>query len=186
MVRDYAGEGISWQGPTDVTIDHVECSGNNGSGMHPGTGGARAVVLNSRFHHNKANGIYICWDVTHSRFEDNIIEYNGTSGISPGHGDSDTLFLRNTFRGNKWQGVLFRKQDPPPDRCVFRENIFEDNGMGVKIAGNVPNTVFERNIFRDTRTNPAEKTQKVAITSSLPITFIDNIVEGEANLPKNK
>lgn len=65
------------------------------------------MVLNSRFHHNKANGISICWEVTHSRFEDNVIEYNGTSGISTGHGDSDTLFCATPYAATSGRAYCF-------------------------------------------------------------------------------
>jgi nitrous oxidase accessory protein NosD len=125
----------------------------------------------------------VCRDVKNAPFEDNVVENNEQCGVSTGHGDSDSQYLRNTFRGNKWQGILFRRQQPPPDRCTFLENVFEDNGMGVKIDADVPGTVFEKNTFCDTRKDEKDRTQKVAIVSKVPITFKGNAVEGEVKLP---
>jgi hypothetical protein len=183
-IRNFAGDGISWQGPSDVTIDGVECTGNSGNGLHPGTSAVRTVVRNCRLHHNGGSGIYVCWDVRHGKFENNVIESNGKAGISTGHGDSDCLFEGNQIRSNKWEGVAFRGDRPPPDRCVFRKNIIEDNGgAGFKIRGRVSGTVIEQNTIRDTRKDAAQRTQKIAVQSKSLVVLKDNTIEGKVDVP---
>lgn len=143
VVRNFAGDGISWQGPSDIVVENVESVGNGGAGFHPGTASIRTVIRNCKAHNNAACGIYVCWDVQHGRFEGNLIEKNGSAGISIGHGDSDCLYLKNTIRQNGWGGVEFRGDKPPPDRCTFRANTVEDNGgAGFRLRGKVTGTVL--------------------------------------------
>jgi hypothetical protein len=71
VLRDFAGDGISWQGPADVTVEDVECTGMKGNRLHPGTNAVRPIVRNCRSHHNGGSGIYVCWDVKNGRFEQN-------------------------------------------------------------------------------------------------------------------
>jgi hypothetical protein len=184
VVRNFAGDGISWQGPADVTLEEVESTGHLGSGFHPGTGAVRAVIRRCRSHHNGGAGIYVCWDVQQGRFEENLLEDNSGPGISTGHGDSDCLFVGNQIRRNLKEGVLFRRDSPPPAGCTFRENVIEDNGgAGVRLQSNVPRTVLEKNTIRDTRQEPTSRTQTIAITSPVAVTLTENTMEGEVKVP---
>ena len=184
VIRNFAGDGISWQGPSDVVVDTVEASRNAGNGLHPGTMALRTIIRNCKLLHNGNSGIYVCWDVRNGRFEDNVIESNNQAGISTGHGDSDCLFQGNQIRSNRWEGVMIRGDRPPPDRCVFRKNVIEDNGgAGFKIKGRVSGTVIEQNIIRDSRKDEARRTQKIAIKGTSPVTLRDNTIEGKLEVP---
>jgi hypothetical protein len=184
VIRDFAGDGISWQGPADVLVEAVESFGNKGHGLHPGTNALRTVIRNCKLHHNAGDGLYVCWDVQHARFENNVMEDNEKSGISIGHGDTDSLYAGNQIRRNKGGGIAFRKDKPPPDRCVIRKNIIEDNvGTGISIPAGISGTVLEGNTIRDTRKDASQQTQQTAIASASPVAVKENTVEGEVKIP---
>jgi parallel beta-helix repeat protein len=184
VMRDFAGDGISWQGPADVLVEEVEAFGNKGHGLHPGTNALHTVIRNCKLHHNAGDGLYVCWDVQHARFENNVIEDNEKAGISIGHGDTDSLYVGNQIRRNKGGGIAFRKDKPPPDRCVIQKNVVEDNGgTGISIPGCIAGTILEGNTIRDTRTDESQRTQKTAISSASLVTVKENTVEGDVKLP---
>jgi hypothetical protein len=167
VVRDFNGDGISWQTTHNMLVEEVDASGMS-YGLHPGTGSLNSVIRNCRSHHNRRIGLFVCWNVRHGVFENNMIENNGTHGISIGHNDTDNLFVGNHSRSNGATGVTFRRDGPLPDRCVFRANIIEDNGglhpPGVGFDLNHParGTVLEDNLVRDTR--PAgQRSQTIAL-----------------------
>jgi len=187
VLRDFAGDGISWQGSADVTVEDVECTGMKDDGLHPGTNAVRPIVRNCRSHHNGGSGIYVCWDVKNGRFEQNVLEDNGAAGISTGHGDSDCLFAGNQVRRNRGPGVLLRGPMFPPDRCTFEKNVVEDNaGPGFYISAGIAGTVLTENVIRDTRKEEAQRTQKVALFSFSPVAMKDNKVEGQVRVPPSK
>jgi hypothetical protein len=184
VARDFAGDGISWQGPAGVTVEEVECAGHTGNGLHPGTNALRALIRNCRSHHNGGWGLYVCWDVRQGRFENNVFEDNGAGGISTGRGDSDCLFAGNQIRRNRKDGIQFRRDKPPPDRCAFRGNVIEDNGgTGVNVQKNPSGTVLEKNLIFDTRQDEGQRTQKAAIASAVAVTLRDNTIEGDVRVP---
>ena len=168
VARNYNGDGISFQISDGVKVLNSESYGNTGYGAHPGTGSANALVKGCRLHNNGDIGLYLCWRVRHSRFEDNQMENNGHHGISIGHKDTDNEFVNNTIANNGVSGVWFREESPKNSghRNVFRKNRVTDNGgakdgYGFFIAKNVDGTVIEDNRIADTRVSG--KTQRVAI-----------------------
>ena len=158
VVRNYNGDGISFQQSNDVTVDGCVCENNTYLGLHPGSGSQRPRVRNCIARGNGTDGLFLCWRVRHGLFEENVLEGNGRFGISIGHKDSDNLFRRNIIRLNQQDGVFFRNETlgMAAHRNRLEENIIENNGAGgeaagIRIRGQINNLVFKNNIIRDTR-----------------------------------
>ena len=165
LVREFDGDGISFQITQDIVVERCEVTRISGLGLHPGTGSARPIVRECRSHRNEGDGFFLCWRVQEGRFEGNEILDNGRHGISIGHKDTDNLFSGNTIRGNKAHGIYFRDEKPSNagSRNTFRENVVEDNhGCGVCVDGDTTDLLFERNVIRDTRSGAA-RTQRIGI-----------------------
>jgi parallel beta-helix repeat protein len=133
-VRDYNGDGISFQVSRGVTLEECLAENNAGLGLHPGSGSSRPLVRKSRAIGNGGDGLYVCWRVQHGRFEDNELRGNKGVGISIGHKDSDNLFRGNRVTENAGVGLLFRNEAEPmgAHRNVFEKNTFLDNGLSDK------------------------------------------------------
>ncbi len=163
LVRNYNGDGISFQQSNDVTVVDCVCEDNASLGLHPGSGSQRPIVRKCIARRNGTDGLFLCWRVRHGLFEENILEGNGRFGISIGHKDSDNLLRRNHVRLNHRDGVFFRKESlgMAAHRNRLEENIIENNGTGgeaagICIRGQTNNLVFKNNIIRDTRTDEAQ------------------------------
>jgi hypothetical protein len=151
VVRDYNGDGISFQQSDDVRVERCEVSGHAALGIHPGSGSQRPVVVDCYSHGNGTIGLFLCWRVRGGRFEGNRLEGNGRVGISIGHKDTDNLFVENTVTGNARYGVLFRDEAGPMAghrnrfvRCTIRDNGGDDpEGAEVRVEGETRGVVFE-------------------------------------------
>jgi parallel beta-helix repeat protein len=150
-VREYNGDGISFQVSDRVTVEDCLSENNAGLGLHPGSGSQSPVLRRNRSLGNGSDGLFVCWRVRHGLFEDNEIRGNKRIGISIGHKDSDNLFRRNTVVGNAEAGVFFRNETEPmgAHRNVFEDNRILDNGATAKgsivIRGYHHDLVFRRN-----------------------------------------
>jgi parallel beta-helix repeat protein len=158
VVRNYNGDGISFQQSNDVTVGDCVCENNSYLGIHPGSGSQRPRISNCVARGNGTDGLFLCWRVRHGLFEDNILEGNGQFGISIGHKDSDNLICRNIVRSNSRDGIFFRNETlgMAAHRNRLEANIIENNGTGgqaagIRIRGQTNNLVFRNNIIRDTR-----------------------------------
>ncbi len=168
-VRNYNGDGISFQQSNDVRVIACVSENNAGLGLHPGSGSQRAVVRDSVARNNGSDGLFLCWRVRHGVFEANELLDNGGHGISIGHKDSDNLLRKNLVRGNALNGINFRNESEPMagHRNRLEENQIEDNGRksggaGIMVGGVTNGTVIRGNRIRDTR--PAgTRTQATAI-----------------------
>ena len=154
VVRDYNGDGISFQTSHDVRVERCEVSGCAKLGLHPGSGSQRPVIADCYSHDNGSIGLFLCWRVRGGTFERNRLERNGVTGISIGHKDTDNLFVRNTSVGNGRYGVLFREESAPMagHRNRFVECTIEGNatnqsagdGADVHVGGETRGVVFEK------------------------------------------
>ncbi|MBC8471356.1 MAG: right-handed parallel beta-helix repeat-containing protein [Planctomycetes bacterium] len=158
VVRDYNGDGISFQQSNDVTVAGCVCENNNYLGLHPGSGSQRPRINNCIARNNGTDGLFLCWRVRHGLFENNILEGNGQFGISIGHKDSDNLIRSNIVRSNNRDGIFFRNETlgMAAHRNRLEENIIENNGTegqaaGIRIRGQTNDLVLKNNIIRDTR-----------------------------------
>jgi hypothetical protein len=168
-VRNYNGDGISFQQSNDVTVANCISEDNASLGIHPGSGSQRPVVRKCISRRNGSDGLFLCWRVRHGLFEDNELEGNGQFGISIGHKDSDNLLRRNVVRGNGQNGVFFRNESlgMAAHRNRLEDNVIENNGTdggaaGVRISGQTNDLVFKNNTIRDTRPKDLQ-TQTVGI-----------------------
>jgi len=165
QVRNFNGEGITWQITENVTVKNCEISGCSNMGLHPGTGSPNSLIEGNNSYNNKV-GMFICWRVHHSLVIDNQFHHNSDCGISTGHKDSDVTFKNNHIFENNNNGVYFRDEDPKnsPHRNSFINNVVENNGnekggYGFFFNGNALGVLLENNIIRDNKTG----TQKAAI-----------------------
>ena len=163
-VRDYNGDGISFQQSNDVTVLGCICQDNAFLGLHPGSGSQRPIVRNCIARNNGTDGLFLCWRVRHGLFKDNILEGNQRFGISIGHKDSDNLIHGNIVRVNHRDGIFFRNETlgMAAHRNRLEENIIEDNGVGeeaagIRIRGQTHDLVLKNNIIRETRQGDSQK-----------------------------
>lgn len=187
IVRDYRGDGISFQTSHDVTVSGCEVFGCTDLGIHPGSGSQRPVVTDCYSHHNGADGLFVCWRVRGGRFERNRLEANGRHGISIGHKDTDNLFVANQIRHNGGHGVLFRPETEvlAAHRNTLRDNLIEDNGTviengcGIRVEGATADLMFAGNTIRC----GAEGRQRIGIwlgRQTARIATENNRIEGHA------
>src|SRR5947208_9986979 len=169
VVRNYHGDGLSFQQSNDVLVEGCVSEDNTGLGLHPGSGSQRPVVRQCIARRNGEDGLYLCWRVRHGLFEKNILEDNGRFGISIGHKDTDNLLEDNQVRFNHQDGVFFRNESEgmAGHRNRLEKNLIENNGVkdeaaGIRVRGETRGLVFKNNIIRDTRT-PEERKQAVGI-----------------------
>ena len=168
-IRNYAGDGISFQQSNDATVTACVSENNAGLGLHPGSGSQRPVVRQCVARHNGEDGLFLCWRVKQGVFEENILEANGRFGISIGHKDTDNLLRKNQVRGNQEDGIFFRNEADgmAGHRNRVEENIVENNGLkgeaaGIRVRGETRDLIFKNNIIRDTRPE-GERKQTVGI-----------------------
>jgi hypothetical protein len=164
-IKDFNGEGISWQITENVTIKNSEISGSGNTGMHPGTGSPFSLIENNDVHHNDQDGLFICWRVYESTVRGNRFHHNGRFGICTGHKDTDVLFENNHIFENGSDGVNLRgeREVNAPHRNRFYRNIIENNGIkgggyGFSINAPAKDLVLTENIFKNSL-----NTQKAAI-----------------------
>jgi parallel beta-helix repeat protein len=164
IVRNYNGDGISFQQSNDVSVINCICENNNNLGIHPGSGSQRPRVKNCIARNNGSDGLFLCWRVRHGLFTDNVLEGNRRFGISIGHKDSDNILSRNVVRSNHQDGVFFRNETlgMAAHRNRLEENVIENNGVGreaagIRIRGYTNDLVFKNNIIRDTRDADSQK-----------------------------
>ena len=157
-VRNYHGDGISFQQSNDVVVQGCVSEDNAGLGLHPGSGSQRPIVRECAARRNGEDGLFLCWRVRHGLFEKNILENNGRYGISIGHKDSDNFLEENEVRFNAQDGIFFRNESGgmAGHRNRLEKNIIENNGgkaeaAGIRVRGETKNLVFRNNIIRDTR-----------------------------------
>lgn len=171
VVRDYNGDGISFQVSQRVVVERCTAENNAGLGLHPGSGSQDPVVRNNRALGNGRDGLFVCWRVKRGLFEGNELSGNRGAGVSIGHKDTDNLFRDNTITGNDEAGVLFREESEPmgAHRNVFENNRILDNGgaggagaIGVLIRGHHHDLIFRGNTIGATRPGDAPRAGIVA------------------------
>ncbi len=153
IVRDFNGDGISFQQSNDVTVENCVVEHCAGLGLHPGSGSQRPTVLRCRATANGEDGLFFCWRVRGGVAEGNVLENNDGWGISIGHKDSDNFVRSNTVVGNKLGGVLWRAEleSMAAHRITFENNLVRDNhGSGLFVDGATRGTIIRRNTIEDT------------------------------------
>lgn len=183
-VRNYNGDGISFQQSNDVAVERCLSADNASLGIHPGSGSQRPTVRNCVARRNGTDGLFLCWRVRHGVFKDNLLEQNQRFGISIGHKDSDNLFRANTSRGNEQHGIFFRNESlgMAPHRNRFEQNVIENNGGAeIRIRGAANDLAFVGNTIRDVRPDAQEKPSVgILIEEGVgPVHLADNRIEAQ-------
>ncbi len=153
VVRDYSGDGISFQQSNDVVVEGCVVERCAGFGLHPGSGSQRPTVRACRSVGNDGDGFFFCWRVRGGVAEDNWLENNGGYGMSIGHKDSDNFIRKNTILGNRRGGVYWRAETEPmaAHRVTFEDNAVRDNeGWGIFVDGATRGTILRNNRVEDT------------------------------------
>ncbi len=165
-VKDFNGEGITWQITENITVQNCEIEGSANMGMHPGTGSPKSRILNNNSHHNSVDGMFICWRVHHSVVKGNQFHHNGRYGICTGHKDTDVIFEDNHIFENGSDGVNLRNENSrnSPHHNTFTNNLIENNGQkgegyGFAIYSAPQYLVIKDNTIRDT----GKGTQKAGV-----------------------
>lgn len=152
-VRNYNGDGISFQQSNDVRVENCVVEHCAGYGLHPGSGSQRPTVIGCRATNNDDDGFFFCWRVRGGLAEGNHLESNGGYGMSIGHKDSDNFVRRNVILSNARGGVRWRNETEAlaAHRITFENNIVRDNeGWGLFVDGATQDTVLRGNTIEDT------------------------------------
>ena len=151
-VKNYHGDGISFQQSQYVQVENCSCTGNTHLGLHPGSGSQHPTIRLCHSENNGRIGLFLCWRVKHGLFENNDLFGNGDTGISIGHKDTDNIFRNNRSFRNGSEGILFRNESEPMGghRNTFENNQILDNGgeksgYGVRILGETHDLTFTNN-----------------------------------------
>ena len=187
-VNEFNGDSFSWQITERITVRGCEVSNGDGLGFHPGTGSDHSIVENCISHHNKGDGIFLCWRVQNGIFRNNISYSNSENGISIGHKDTDNVFENNHLYENGSQGVLFRDENEENSghRNTFTNNIIENNGFkqeasGFYIGGNTHDITITNNTIRST--GKGNQTSAIFIgKNSSEITATGNKISGSKEI----
>lgn len=192
QVNDFNGDSFSWQITENITLKGCESTNGGGLGFHPGTGSDRSVIENCISHHNKLDGIFLCWRVQNGVFRNNTVYSNGDNGISIGHKDTDNVFENNRVYENANHGILFRNDNEQNSghRNVFTGNVIENNGMkkessGFYIGGETHDITITNNTIRSN----GKGNQSTAIfvgKKSSKVTSSGNKISGSAELVQEK
>ena len=191
-VNEFNGDSFSWQITERITVRGCEVSNGDGLGFHPGTGSDHSVVENCISHHNKGDGIYLCWRVQNGIFRNNTSYSNGDNGISIGHKDTDNIFENNHLYENANQGVLFRDENEENSghRNTFKNNIIENNGMKQEASGfHIGGVTHDITIINNTIRSTGKGNQTTAIfigEKSSKITATDNKISGSKEIVYEK
>lgn len=183
-VRDYNGDGISFQICHDVVVEDCDLVNNADLGVHPGSGSQRPRIANNRIS-DSTYGIFFCWGVKYGLAEaNNIARCN--YGVSIGHHDDENLIINNDISASPINGLNFR-----PERgegFTAKGNRFENNritdsggdaGIAVDVQGVTANNSLIRNTIKETR-GPAQRIGIQFGPDSGTMELLDNVIEGFA------
>jgi hypothetical protein len=151
-VRNFNGEGFSFQTCDDLELDRCLAEACTGNGFHPGSGSNRF-----RIHHCRATdcgvcGLFYCLRVRDSVLEDCVFERNGSHGVSVGGRDTDHVNRRLTIRGNGGAGFFFRPGDRSlaahrnrVEGCRIENNCTRDGEAEIVLQGETDGVVLTGN-----------------------------------------
>jgi len=182
--RNYNGDGISFQICHDVHVEQCHVHGNQGNGLHPGSGSQRPIMRENLLENNNI-GLFWCWGVKQGIAEQNRMHGNRSQGMSIGHNDTDNVMRDNEITESGKVGVLFRDDSRGKDfwanRNVLENNRImnsgDENGIAIDILGNTKDVVVARNTIRETRA-PGNR-QGIHIAKAVErLTLNENVIDG--------
>lgn len=157
-IRDFNGDGISWQVCHNVLVEECRLTGCTGTALHPGSGSQRPLIRGNRVEHCTV-GIYWCWGVRHGIAENNHFAF-AREAISIGHRDTDNIIRSNHIEECSDAGILFRFE--PSDALLPHRTRIEGNtivnvgterqfGVGIQLRPGLRDITIVRNEIHDTR-----------------------------------
>jgi len=185
-LRNYNGDGISWQICHDVVVQRCHCHDNADLGLHPGSGSQRPLMRENKLERNGI-GIFWCWGVKFGLAENNKIIGNRNYGISIGHNDTDNVMRNNEVIGSGKIGVLFR-DDPRGEDFWPNRNLLENNriidsgaedGIAIDVRGRTKGISITGNEIRESR-QPAQRVGIRLGANTSNIQQTDNVITGFA------
>jgi hypothetical protein len=185
-LRNYNGDGISWQVCHDVVVERCHSHDNADLGLHPGSGSQRPLIRNCKLDRNGI-GVFWCWGVKFGLAEGNEISDTVKYGISIGHNDTDNVMRNNKVARSGISGILFRDdsrgKDFWPNRNVIEKNSIvdsgDDHGVAIDVQGRTKDVSITGNEIRETR----EPAQRIGIrlgAETSNIDQVDNVITGFA------
>ncbi len=128
-VRNYNGDGISFQACKSTVVENCRLIGNSGYGLHPGSGSVGSVIRDCEILDNGSDGIFYCLRVTYSLCEGCTIKGNKGVGISIGSRDTDNIIRNNTIADGGRSGVFIRGPlyTQSAHRTLLEGNLIKDN-----------------------------------------------------------
>ncbi len=146
QIRDFNGDGMSWQVCHDVSVEDCCISNCAMLGLHPGSGSQRPVIRRNTV--DKCDtGIFWCWGVKNGLAEENTIS-NCRIGISTGHRDTDNLMHHNRILDTQDTAILFRPERSPDrtsHRTVIEDSHIENASVGIHLSRGLEDVILRRN-----------------------------------------
>lgn len=157
-VRNYNGDGISWQICHDVVVENCHSHDNADLGLHPGSGSQRPRILGNRLERNGI-GVFWCWGVKYGLAENNKITESVKHGMTIGHNDTDNVIRNNEILKSGIGGILFRNDERGKDfwanRNVVERNRIVDSGgeegIAIDVTGETKDVIIAGNEILETR-----------------------------------
>jgi parallel beta-helix repeat protein len=142
IVRNYNGDGISFQVCHDIHFDGCRSENNANFGYHPGSGAQRPIFRNCVAQGNK-RGIFFCRGVHFGLVEKCECSSNSDVGIYIGDRDTDNRVVDCTIENNQQAGIVCTDREEAfrgAHRCVLEGNLVRDNGaagdgVGIDVRG---------------------------------------------------
>jgi parallel beta-helix repeat protein len=186
FVRNYNGDGISFQQCRGTVVEGCLVEDNTGLGLHPGSGSVGPIMRKNISRHNGGDGVFYCLRVSYSLCEGNTIEDNGGYGISIGGRDTDNLIRGNTIRRNGKAGIYFREGDlvMAGSRQTIERNVLEgdcrqEGTAEIDIQGETRDVHLLDNTLRPERRGDQAVSGLLVCPKADRIVFAGNKVEGD-------
>ena len=155
-VRNYNGDGVSFQACDDIRFEGCRSEDNANFGYHPGSGAQRPVFHNcvARGNHR---GIFFCRGVNFGLVEKCDCSNNRDVGIFIGDRDSDNCVSGCTIERNGKAGIVCSDRLEAfrgAHRSVLEGNLLRDNGVrgegvGIDVRGGTHDVAIRANRFVD-------------------------------------
>lgn len=185
-LRDYNGDGISWQVCHDVIVENCHSVGNADLGLHPGSGSQRPLIRNNHLERNGI-GVFWCWGVKYGLAENNKIIDSVKHGMTIGHNDTDNVIRNNEIINSGIGGILFRNPTHGKDFWANRNTVEknrivdsgDEKGIAIDVTGKTKDVVIAGNEIVETRKSASRIGIRVGADTS-NIRLADNKVTGFA------
>ena len=152
VVRNFNGEGFSFQTCDDLELDSCLAERCSGNGLHPGSGSNRFHIHDCVARECGACGLFYCLRVRDSILENSTFEGNGSHGVSIGGRDTGHINRNLVIRNNGGAGVYLRPGGKDVaahgnriESCTIEENctdegegeiVLQGETEGIRVVGN--------------------------------------------------